>query len=471
MLSQSVLGMTIVDLLVIVMTLLTFKFASTGGFFRRWSRGRALSLIGVATLSLFYVADLLVMHVSPAIIGADRANELMDFLHLEVLWLVTVISACLVVIGFQLTNKARLRDEQRLSLMTDALPLAVAYIDVDGRYQFANARYAKLHAKTVRAIVGATVQEVVRPDLAETFREHNQRALQGEAQSYEHHTRLEMDGQMHDMHVDLVPDISADNSVAGFFLLVRDVTTHVQLEREVVRIAEAERLSVARDLHDGLGQSLTGISLALTALARKLGQEGSKEVALVTKLIGTTQNAIEQTRQFTHLLAPTMQGGLFSALRTLAREVGTLYDVECYTRCPPDDINVSPPVAMHLYRIAQESVSNATRHGRACTIRIDCRLNSQALVLTVLDDGLGIPVPRDRQEGIGISSMHYRARMIGGLLRVAGGSDGGTEVSCTVPLTCLGRDEPALHAAEALEPSALEAPAAASRATSHKTVQ
>jgi hypothetical protein len=392
-------------------------------------------------VSVFYAADLLSMHAVPAFIGEPRALAIMAYLHLEVRWLVTVVSLGLIIAGFQMTSRDYANHGRRLSVMTDALPLALAYCDADQRYQFVNGSYARLHAKSIDEIVGFTVEQVVRSDLLPMVHDHNRRALLGEVQAYEHRARLDVDGEMHDLHVDLVPDVAADRKVAGFFVLVRDVTAHTRLEREVVRAAEAERLSVARDLHDGLGQSLTGISLALSALARKLEHEGSPHVALVKNLIGTTQNTIEQTRQFTHLLAPTMQGGLFSALRALATEVSTLYDVQCRAVCPPDELKLSPAVAMHLYRIAQESVNNATRHGRASTIRIECRSEGQSLVLEVVDDGIGIPVSSARRQGIGLKSMQYRARMIGGSLRVTAGRRGGTRVSCTAPLAVLRGDE------------------------------
>jgi PAS domain S-box-containing protein len=346
---------------------------------------------------------------------------------------------------------------RRLSVMTDALPLAVAYVDVEQRYQFTNRRYAGLHGRRPEDIIGAHVRDVMRPDLYEIARDYHDRALRGEPQTYEHRAKLDLDGGMHDLHVDLVPDVAADGGVAGFFLLVLDVTNRVELERDVVRAGEAERLSVARDLHDGLGQALTGISLALGALARKLDQEGSQHVATVTQLTATAQRTIGQARQYTHLLAPTLQGGLFAALRALATEVSTLYEVECFSSCrctPPENVSIGPSPAMHLYRIAQESVNNAARHGRASTIRIECRVEGPTFVLEVSDDGLGIPAADARPEGMGIKSMYYRARQIGGLLQISSSDDGGTEVTCSAPLASLRGDVP-----ERREPAAVAADA------------
>jgi hypothetical protein len=443
MVSDSVLMMTAIDLVVIAMTMLAAKLAAPERPAEQWSRGRLLILLGVVAVGAFYVIDLLTMHVGRMFVGEIRAMQLMMSLHLEVRWLATVVALGLLLAGFRMLRRDHSTDERRLSVMTDALPLALAYIDAHERYRFVNANYARLHAKSIDEIVGFTVAQVVRPDLAPMFRERNSRALQGEVQTYEHRNRLDSDGEIHDLHVDLVPDAAADGKVAGFFVLVRDVTAQARLERDVVRAGEAERLSVARDLHDGLGQSLTGVSLALSALARKLEQEGSAHVAFVKNLIGTTQNTIEQTRQFTHLLAPTMQGGLFSALRALGKEVSALYNVRCYTACPADELQISPTVAMHLYRIAQESVNNATRHGHATTIRIDCWPDDQALVLQVSDDGRGIPETGVRREGIGLKSMHYRSRMIGGSFHIGPGRHRGTLVSCCVPVAVLRRGDAA----------------------------
>src|SRR5690606_33111958 len=165
-----------------------------------------------------------------------------------------------------------------------------------------------------------------------------------------------------------------------------------------------------------------------------------RHVPNVTELIAVTQQTIGQTRQFTHLLAPTMRGGLFGALRALGREVSTLYDVECIARSPPEEIEITTTAAMHLYRIAQESVNNALRHGGAESIYVDCRIDDDELVLEILDNGRGIPDPAERVDGLGLNSMYYRARMIGGLLRIERRLNGGTEVSCRVPTAYLKAD-------------------------------
>jgi hypothetical protein len=434
--------MTVIDVAVILFAVLTFRYALSAGFFGRRSRGRLLIMLGVSAYAVFYLADLLLMYAGPRLLGMPQTARLMEFLHLNVLWLVSLLGVGCTALGFLTTSRSQERDAERWGLMTEALPLAVAYLDTGERYQFVNRRYATLHGRLPEEITGKRVREVVRADIYESFRQLNMRALRGEAQTHEYRVWLAFDREMHDFHLDVVPEVATDGRVLGYFLLLLDITSRVQLERDVVRAAEAERLSVARDLHDGLGQALTGISLALGALARKLDQEGSQQVSTVTRLTTTAQKTIEQARQYTHLLAPTLQGGLFNALRTLANEVSTLYDVECETHCPDEDVAIGPSAAMHLYRIAQESVNNAARHGRAGTIGIDTRVESGTFVLEVSDDGLGIPETRNRREGMGLKSMYYRARMIGGVLNIAALEGGGTKVSCSAPLNSLKGDAP-----------------------------
>ncbi len=429
-------AMTVIDLAVMLFAVITIRYAWTGGFFGRRSPGGFLIVIGVSAYAGFYFVDLLLMGPGPAVFGADQAMHLMAFLHLNVMWIVSLLGVGCTAVGFVLTSRSQARDAERLSLMAEALPLAVAYLDTKEHYRFANRRYASLHGREPADLIGMSVRDVMSPDLYD-FLERGTRLPLGGPRSHEYRTRHKNDGELRDLHVDLVPDVGADGRVAGFFLLIVDVTTRVQLERDVVRAAEAERLSIARDLHDGLGQALTGISLALGALARKLDLEGSPQVQTVTRLATTAQETIEQVRRYTQVLAPTLQGGLFNALRTLAHDVSALYEIECTTQGPAEDVEIGPSAALHLYRLAQESVSNAVRHGRAATIKIECRVHNGTFELEVNDDGLGIPPEETRRNGMGLKSMHYRARMIGGSLKIAALADGGTLVSCSAPLASL----------------------------------
>jgi PAS domain S-box-containing protein len=216
----------------------------------------------------------------------------------------------------------------------------------------------------------------------------------------------------------------------------QDVTEQAQLERDLLTTKEQERARIGHDLHDGLGQELTGISLRLRSLGQILASERSPHVQAIDELIALLQNAIGETRRVARVLSPGFSTalGFGVALKALAEEVNTHSEVKCrverLSNYEPQDVEV----AAHLYRITQEAINNALRHSNAQNIDVRLSRDGDLVTLEILDDGIGIPPPSSRVEGVGLKSMHYRARIIHGYLDVAPRTQGGTRVSLTVPL-------------------------------------
>jgi len=215
----------------------------------------------------------------------------------------------------------------------------------------------------------------------------------------------------------------------------QDITERTVLEREVVAAGEHERLRIGRDLHDGLGQELTGVSLALQLLCRKLEDEHSDHTQTVQNLTVTIQSMIAEIRRIARELSPVFSTelGLCAALRALAKEISENSDVKCEAHCLFDDDIHDVGIATHLYRIAQESINNALKHGDVRNIELRYGRDGDSLFLEVLDDGTGIPAKDSRIDGIGLRSMHYRARMLHGRLEVGLRTQGGTQVLCSCP--------------------------------------
>ena len=215
----------------------------------------------------------------------------------------------------------------------------------------------------------------------------------------------------------------------------QDITERVELEREVVAAGERERRHIGQDLHDGLGQELTGVSLALQALSRELERERSAHVQTVRNLTVMTRNMIEETRGFARQLAPIFSAdlGLCAALGSLVEEVNEPTDVNCHAYYSYDDDIHDPEIATPLYRIAQESINNALKHSGAQNIELRYGRDGDSLFLEILDDGTGIPARESRVEGMGLRGMHYRARMLQGRLEVGLRGRGGTRVLCSCP--------------------------------------
>jgi PAS domain S-box-containing protein len=209
--------------------------------------------------------------------------------------------------------------------------------------------------------------------------------------------------------------------------LMEQIVARRQLEEEILHISEREQRRIGQDLHDDLGQQLAGAWMMADVLQRSLEAERSPQSAAAQKIGKLLQKALAHTRGLARGLHPVgpEQGGFSRALQNLAAQSSELFGVKCrfqsHEIAPINDESMM----MHLYRIAQEAVSNAVKHGRAKNIRI--RVAKTALTIT--DDGSGL-LASARGEGMGLRIMRYRAEMIGGTLNLKNGRTKGVVVTC-----------------------------------------
>lgn len=215
-----------------------------------------------------------------------------------------------------------------------------------------------------------------------------------------------------------------------------DVTERKRLEEAILEISAREQRRIGQDLHDGLGQHLTGIAFMSKVLEEKLSDKSLPEAVEAAQIVKMLNQAIDNTRQLARGLHPVTAEplGLMSALKKWASEVEGLFHIGCHFRCerplPIHDVNL----ATHLYRIAQEAVNNAIRHGKSGNIVIGLSAKNGAGVLTIQDDGDGFPKNQTSQPGVGLSIMNYRADMVGGSLKVQPNEGRGITVTCMFPI-------------------------------------
>ena len=220
------------------------------------------------------------------------------------------------------------------------------------------------------------------------------------------------------------------------YWFARDISVRKQLEREVLAIGERERQRLARELHDGLGQHLSGAAYLADSLREQLGEKRLPEAEAAGRLTRLVEESIQLTRDLVRGLLPVRPEpeGLMAALQELAARTAGLFHLTCRYFCPRP-VNVEDQsTATHLFRIAQEAVHNAIRHGKATRINIRLSQNTRRLSLTVRDNGVGIRLPAAPRQGLGLQIMSYRAGLIHGSLAVQKHRQGGTEVICTVDL-------------------------------------
>ncbi len=217
--------------------------------------------------------------------------------------------------------------------------------------------------------------------------------------------------------------------------IIRDITDRRVLEQRVLEISDEERRRIGQDLHDGLGQMLTGIGLIGQNLARRLRDDGHLLAPDVSEVTDMVKEADQYARALARGLIPVEleANGLATALYRLSVNAQRLFSVECSFEEIGHPQVADNTAAGHLYRIAQEAVSNAVKHGKATKITIELTSDKNEIRLRVIDNGVGFPEKLSDDRGMGVNIMHYRARIIGGILDIVRGPSGGTIISCSVP--------------------------------------
>lgn len=221
----------------------------------------------------------------------------------------------------------------------------------------------------------------------------------------------------------------------GAIFFSHDVTEQKVLEKELLKISDEEQQRLGRDLHDGLGQHLTGIALLASTLQSRLRNHNLPEADQAKVITEHVQEAIAQTRALSQGLCPVQleKYGLQTALEGLVHNINVLYQIECLYECDEEATIHETRVAIHLYRIAQEAINNALKHGHATRIKVALQVGRAQNRLVVEDNGTGFTQDESKRESMGLRLMQYRAGMIGGNLTIKSEEGLGTRIECTFP--------------------------------------
>ena len=216
--------------------------------------------------------------------------------------------------------------------------------------------------------------------------------------------------------------------------LQREFAERRRLEEEILDIGERAQARIGQDLHDDLGQQLVGMTILMGLLSSHLTAESHPRAAEAARLQTFLSGVIITTRNLAKSLYPVEleRGGLNLSLQELANRTEMLSGITCRLNADVG-FKFEKAVEIHLYRIVQESVSNALKHGKAHNIAIDCSIRDGISTLTVTDDGIGFVRPDEgKWTGIGLHLFQYRARLIGAQLTVSRGDEGGCQVKCVI---------------------------------------
>jgi signal transduction histidine kinase len=225
------------------------------------------------------------------------------------------------------------------------------------------------------------------------------------------------------------------------------VTLMVDLSAQIGKIIERERMTaemadlawreqreLLHTLHDTLGQTLTAVSVLSSALGNRLERTDATAAATARQVVEQATLALEQVRRLSRGMFPVdvESRDMMTALRELAAATGSIHKVRVDVDGDVLDARLENRVVTHLYRIAQEAVTNAVKHAMADAIRIEVKSGRGMTRLRVSDNGVGIPSNGDRHEGLGLRVMRQRAASIRATLTIRANPSGGTSVTCTL---------------------------------------
>ncbi|MBL9117168.1 MAG: PAS domain S-box protein [Verrucomicrobiaceae bacterium] len=337
---------------------------------------------------------------------------------------------------------------------------AIITLDLHGVIQTWNAGAQRIFQYSAAEAIGRPVSFLRPPQAADDEAVFRRLIRQGKRIKHYETVRQRKDGSVIDISLSISPLLDSSGRITGFSKISRDITASKQaeltikrlnteleervrlrttelmsqiearrqLEEEILHISEREQRRIGQDLHDDLGQQLAGAWMMADVLKRKLGADKSPHLSEAARLESLLERAMAHTRTLARGLHPVApeQGGFTKALELLAEQSRALFGIHCVFSCKDRVVQLEDFAMTPLYRIAQEAVTNAVKHGKATRVLISLTSSS----LAVRDDGCGFKKDGLGSEGLGMRIMRYRAEMIGADLKVGNRRCGGAEVVC-----------------------------------------
>jgi two-component system, LuxR family, sensor kinase FixL len=327
----------------------------------------------------------------------------------------------------------KLRDTaERLRGIVDTALDGIITIDEYGVVQTMNPAAGGIFGYPVDEVIGRSVSML----MPEPYHSEHDGYLERYRKTGEPHiigTRREVRGRRKDgseFPLDLAITVDKRRIFTG---LMRDISERRRLEHEILEISDREQRRIGNDLHDDLCQRLAAIRFSCDALKSSLGNTATDSSNRVDKIATAVSEAIDRARMLAHGLSPVAleSNGLVSALQELTDAVQKLFGIECSFESKGKIALTDTMTGTNLYRIAQEAINNALKHGHSSRLAVTLKEVGDKAALTIHDNGAGFSVDGQQSQGVGLRTLSYRAAMIGAALQVESKPGQGTTIVCT----------------------------------------
>jgi PAS domain S-box-containing protein len=346
-------------------------------------------------------------------------------------------------------SRALNESEDRFRQLSTSIGDVFYMVEADwSRVLYVNPAYEDVWGRPVESLMQSPagwVQSVDEADREDVMR-HYESLRNGAASARLEYRIRRPDGSMRWIENRAFPVLNGQGRLYRIAGLARDVTGRKQLERDMLNATEQERRRMGRDLHDDLCQRLAAIKIKCELFTESIKRGDAPDVEKATELCEFIGQASALCRGVARTLVPVdlVGEGLMVAIDRLVKTMEALHEVPCFFHCPDSVMVESASAGVHLYRITQEFLSNAIRHGKPTRVDVRLETNADFVRVEVVNDGRPFTEPSPQGQGMGLKILHFRADAIGANMRIQPRSDGvqGTIATCLVPHASCNPDPP-----------------------------